>query len=98
MMKQKLRLDRNNVLRPTPGDPWDIKQHHWNTVAKKKTKKNQKKKNRWTPVGQATDKKLRPQPTKINSFMSGHHCVWRPTHRRAIKEGSKVINRDWVKH
>ena len=28
----------------------------------------------------------------------GHHWVWRPTHRRAIKEGSKVINRDWVKH
>ena len=43
-------------------------------------------------------KKLRPKPTKINSFMSGHHWVWRPTHRRAIKEGSKVINRDWVKH
>ena len=43
-------------------------------------------------------KKLRPKPTKINSFMSGHHWVWRPTHRRAIKEGSKVINRDCVKH
>ena len=25
----------------------------------------------WTPVGQATDKKLRPQPTKMNSFKSG---------------------------
>ena len=56
----------------------------------------QKKNNSWTPVGQATDKKN--QPTKINSFMSGHHWVWRPTHRRAIKEGVKVINPDWVNH
>ena len=31
-------------------------------------------------------------------FTTNHHWVWRPTHRRAIKEGSKVINRDWVKH
>ena len=58
----------------------------------------QKKTNSWTPVGQATDKKLRPKPTKIIALCRGHHWVWRPTHRRAIKEGSKVINRDWVKH
>ena len=31
----------------------------------------QKKNTSSTPVGQATDKKLRLQPTKINSFMSG---------------------------
>ena len=31
----------------------------------------EQKKNSWTPVGQATDKKLRPQPTKMNSFKSG---------------------------
>ena len=31
----------------------------------------QKKNTNWTPVGQATDKKLRPQPTKMNSFKSG---------------------------
>ena len=31
----------------------------------------QKKTNSWTPVGQAQTKKLRPKPTKINSFMSG---------------------------
>ena len=43
-------------------------------------------------------KKLRPKPTKINSFMSGPSLNLRPTHRRAIKEGSKVINHDWVKH
>ena len=29
MMKQRLGLDRN-VLRPPPGDPWGVKQHHWN--------------------------------------------------------------------
>ena len=28
----------------------------------------QKKHISWTTVGQATDKKLRPQPTKMNSF------------------------------
>ena len=25
----------------------------------------------WTPIGQATVKKLQPQPTKMNSFKSG---------------------------
>ena len=43
-------------------------------------------------------KNLRPKPTKINSFMSGPLLSLTPTHRRAIKDGSKVINRDWVKH
>ena len=32
MMKQRRGLDRN-VLRPTPGDPWGVEQHHWNTGA-----------------------------------------------------------------
>ena len=35
-------------------------------------------------------KKLRPQPTEINSFMSGTNWVWRPTHRRAIKERREI--------
>ena len=30
MMKQRWGLNRN-VLRPTPGDPWGVEQHHWNT-------------------------------------------------------------------
>ena len=34
MMKQRRGLDRN-VLRPTPGDPWGVEQHHWNTGAAK---------------------------------------------------------------
>ena len=25
-----------------------------------------------------------------------HHYIWCPTRRRAIKEGSKGINRDWA--
>ena len=42
-MKQRLGLDRNNVLRLTPGDPWGVEQQHWNTGAKKnKTKKKTK--------------------------------------------------------
>ena len=32
-MKQRWGLDRNNVLRPTPEDPWAIEQHHWNSGA-----------------------------------------------------------------
>ena len=52
MMKQRWGLDKN-VLRPTPGDPWGVEQHHWNM--------EQKKTNTWTPVGQATDKKAPAQ-------------------------------------
>ena len=29
MKTQRRGLDRNNVLRPTPVDPWGIEQHHW---------------------------------------------------------------------
>ena len=43
-------------------------------------------------------KKLRPKPTKINSFMSGPSLSLTPDPPACIKEGSKVINRDWVKH
>ena len=50
MMKQRWGLDRNNVLQPTPGDPWGVEQLE------------QKKTNSWTPVGQATDKNV-PAPT-----------------------------------
>ena len=32
----------------------------------------------------------------MNSFMLGNHSVGRPIHRRAIKECSKDISRDWV--
>ena len=47
MMKQSWGLDRN-VLQPTPGDLWGVEQPT-ETLEQNKT-------NRWTPVGQATDK------------------------------------------
>ena len=52
MMKQRWGLNRN-VLRPTPGDPWGVEQHHWNTGAKENQQLN--------PVGQATDKQAPAQ-------------------------------------
>ena len=45
------------MLRPTPGDPWGVEQHYWNTGAKTPYS--------WTPVGQATDKKA-PAQTNQN--------------------------------
>ena len=32
------------------------------------------------------------------SLSRNRHRVWSPTHRCAIKEESKVANRDWVDH
>ena len=61
MMNQKLGLNRFSKL-PDDGDPWAP-----NNLQTPEQKKNIS----WTRVGQATDKKLRPQPTKVNSFMSG---------------------------
>ena len=26
-----MRTRQKQVLRPTPGDPWGVEQHHWNT-------------------------------------------------------------------
>ena len=39
MMKQRWGLDRN-VLRPTPGDPWGVEQHHWNIGAEENQQLN----------------------------------------------------------
>ena len=39
MMKQRWGPDRN-VLRPTPGDPWGVEQHHWNTGAEENQQLN----------------------------------------------------------
>ena len=39
-MKQKRGLDRNNVLRPTPGNPLGVEQHHWKTGAKENQQLN----------------------------------------------------------
>ena len=58
MMKQGCGLDRNNVLRPTPRDPWVS-----NTGGEKKTVEP------WW--AQQQTKMLRLQAIKINSFMLG---------------------------
>ena len=75
--------------KPTPGDPWGVEQPT-ETLEQKKT-------NNWTPVSQATDKSSGPNQLKYIALCRGHHWVWRPTHLHEIKEGSKIINRDWVK-
>ena len=58
LMNQKRGLNRFSKL-PADGDTWAP-----NNLLTPEQKKN----GSWTLVGQATDKKLRPQPTKINSF------------------------------
>ena len=38
-----------------------------------------------------------PTISSIDKSLSrNRHRVWSPTHRRSIKEESKVVNRDWV--
>ena len=40
-----------------------------------------------------------PTISSIDKSLSrNRHRVWSPTHRRAIKEESKIANRDWVDH
>ena len=48
---------RTRQKRPAPGDPWGVEQHYWNTGAKENQQLNKKQ-----------TKKLRPKPTKMNSF------------------------------
>ena len=60
LMNQKRGLNRLSKL-PDDGDPW---------APNNLLKPVAKEKHLLTPVGQATDKKLRPQPTKMNSFKS----------------------------
>ena len=60
-MNQKRELNRFSKL-PDDGDIW---------APNNLLTQQQKKKHQLNPGGQATDKKLRPQPTKMNSFMSG---------------------------
>ena len=90
MMKQRWGLDRN-VLRPTPGDPWGVEQHHWNTGAEENQQLN---------PGGPSNRQKSPGPNQLKQTAPrrGHHRARRPTHRRATKEGSKAINRDWAKH
>ena len=56
----------------------------------------QKKIISWAPVDQATDECSGSNQLKWIALGRGHHGVWRPIHRRAIKECSIAINHDWV--
>ena len=58
LMDQKRGLNRFNKL-PDDGDPW---------APNNLLKLGAKEKHQLTPMGKATDKRLRPQPTKLNSF------------------------------
>ena len=40
MQTVALYLCYRNVLRPTPGDPWGVEQHHWNTGAEENQQLN----------------------------------------------------------
>ena len=51
MMKQRWGLNRN-VLRPTPGDPLGVEQHHWNTGAEENQQLN--------PAGPSNRQKRQP--------------------------------------
>ena len=57
----------------------------------------QKKTTSWTPMGQEIDKGLAPANQTV-SFMVGLSDSLNLDHRHAIKEDSKVVNRDWVNH
>ena len=91
MKKQRRGLNRYSVLQDklrsldcqTTPSKYEAKEYH-----------------QLSPSGQSKRKKrFRSQPTKMNGFNRfGHHRVWRPIHRRAIKECSKGISRDWVNH
>ena len=65
-------------------------QHHWNTGAKED--------HQWNLDGPRNRQASSPQPTKYLALCWDYHRVWTPTHRRAIKEDSKIVNRDWVNH
>ena len=49
----------------------------------------------WTTAGQAKDIWSSPNPL-VKVLRRGHHWVWGPNRRRAIKEWSIAINNDWV--
>ena len=60
------------------------------------SKRNPTGKPRWA---RQTAKYQAPTISSKDNFLSRNgHRVWSLTHRRAIKEESKVANRDWVDH
>ena len=69
----------------TVGDHWSAEQHHWKSEAKEDQQ--------LTPGGPSNRRKSSgPNQLKWIALGRGHHRV----QRRAIRECSKVIKRDWV--
>ena len=62
MKKQRRGLNRCNVLQ-SAGNPKTVQQHHWKSGAKEE--------HQLSPGGPSNRRKLRSQPTKMNSFGSG---------------------------
>ena len=56
----------------------------------------QQKSNSWIPVSPIKDRVTSPNQLNWKVLGRSLHLVWGPTRRRVIKEGSKVVNRDWV--
>ena len=42
------------MLRPTPGDPWGVEQHHWNTGAEENQQLNPGKTHNFRPLSEPT--------------------------------------------
>ena len=90
MKKQRRGLNRYSVLH-----------HSWRSLDCQTTplKYEAKEYHQLSPSGLSKRQNcFRSQTTKMNSFRLGHHRVGRPILRRAIKECSKDISRDWVNH
>ena len=74
MMKQRWGLNRNNVLRPTSGDPWGVEQHHWNTGAKESQELNPDGPSNWQNSSDPTQ--LKPLYTSEQPYWwASAHCI-----------------------
>ena len=78
-----------NVLQDGREIQRTVTQHHWKSEAKEDYQLS-------TGGTLATDKSSVPNKLKWIALSRGHHRVWRPMYRCAIKECSKAINRDLV--
>ena len=83
LMNQKRGLNRFSKL-PEDGDPW---------APNNLLKPEAKEKYQLNPGGSSNRQEVRPQPTKMNNFMSGPSQSLMPDPLECI-----VINHDWVKN
>ena len=64
MMKQRWGLDRNNVLRPTPGDPWGVEQYK-SEMRSYKSNENIHKKEHWSKRKPTVEPRWAKQQKKV---------------------------------